>query len=159
MCSPFEVNRLCISLLSFILPCKFVEHHLFWALISVFRELWWTPLPCAVVWKAFLIREHVQMRSSPRISSFTLGSWFCASCCPLPIKSFPVYFTQLYSCAQCEAKTDSLKTGANSCGYSYSFSFFFSFHLLLFLHSSFLPSSPFSFFLFFLSFHPSFFCH
>lgn len=91
----------------------------------------------------------MQMRSSPRMSSFPLGSWFCASCCPMPIKSFPVHFTQLYSCAQWEAKTES-KTGSSSCGYSYSFSVFFSFHLILFLHSAFLPPSLLPFFLFIL---------
>ena len=128
----------------------------------------WTPFPCAVVWKAFLTREYMQMRSSPRMSSFALGSWFCASCCPMPIKSFLVHFTQLYTCVQWEAKTESLKTGSNSCGYSYSFSFFFSFFFFFFsvtalfylepshsLSPLFLPSSP----PFFLSFHPPFFCH
>ena len=104
----------------------------------------------------------MQMRSSPRMSSFALGSWFCASCCPMPIKSFLVHFTQLYSCVQWEAKTEILKTGSNSCGYSYSFSFFFSFFFFFFsvtalfylepshsLSPLFLPP-PLSFFLFIL---------
>lgn len=106
-CALFEVTLLCISFSPLSCPanlrCITCPEH--WSLFS--ESSAWTPLPCAVVWKAFLTREHMQMRSHHVCLPSSRIMVLCFLSCPMPIKSFPVHFTQLYSCAQWEAKTES----------------------------------------------------